>query len=380
MADAVANAGSDPTVIAQSALPTSQVLSGSGTAGSGGSTITAYSWSIVDGPAGHGASLTGATTATPTLTNIDTWGNYRILLVVTDDASTPNVSVSRTAPDIQSDGTVLPAAPESAFVTVRVKSTGREIQKPAQGERDHKALLHAHVAAIEQNKLDFDNRTVNGISDVAAPETTGPNLDYLCDGSYATQSGSAGGTDLHLHDGPAVDAATTSVRGTATAAEAPVDPATPKFVTQDRHRYAGFVNSTMVGGSHVLGTIATPTTSGNQSTGNWHAYAEEAGSIEEFAVSMSDAGTTAGGGYTFTLYIMTEAQFVADNFGGATTVGTAVIGAPSADNEPGYARSTGLATAYSDRSVLVVKATTAPGTAPAQGSGLSITIFCRKKF
>lgn len=69
-------------------LPTASVLlDGSGSLPSGGATsITAYQWVLLSKPVGSAAALTGATTATPTLTNVDTIGDYNIFLKVTDDA------------------------------------------------------------------------------------------------------------------------------------------------------------------------------------------------------------------------------------------------------------------------------------------------------
>jgi hypothetical protein len=69
-------------------LPTATVLlDGSGSIPSGGATtITGYQWILVDKPVGSAASLTDATTATPTLNDVDTVGNYIVFLIVTDDA------------------------------------------------------------------------------------------------------------------------------------------------------------------------------------------------------------------------------------------------------------------------------------------------------
>lgn len=69
-------------------LPTATILlDGSGSLPSGGATtITAYAWTLVDKPPGAAATLTDATTATPTLNDVDIEGTYIVFLVVTDDA------------------------------------------------------------------------------------------------------------------------------------------------------------------------------------------------------------------------------------------------------------------------------------------------------
>lgn len=368
MADAVANAGSDQTIdLSSVSLPQNVNLTGSGTAGTGGTTISSYAWEIVDAPAGHGATLSSASAQNPTLNGVDTWGNYLLLLVVTDDAA--NVSDDNPY-----------TAPNSALVKIKVQSAKRGLEKVAAGERDYKTAYHALVDAAENNKVDLDALEVNDLSDVAAATTTGPNLDNLMDDSYATQSGSAGGTRLHKHEGSHVDAATTSARGAIICAEAPADSANPKAVTQDRVPLTAFVDSVHVAGTVTQGKVGTNTAAGNEGTSNCHWYAHEAITVTELTVSMADSGTTAGGGYVFTFYKMTEAQFVADNFGAATSIGTVTIAAPSSDNDPGYARTTGLSVAVAARELIVVKATTAPGSTGAMGSRAQLTAWCRRLY
>lgn len=366
MADAIATAGGG-TTLALSALPQNVSLTGSGTPGTGGSTISSYLWEIIDGPPGHGASLSSTTTQNPTLNNVDTWGNYLVLLVVTDDAA--NVSDSNPY-----------TAPNSARVLVKVQEDTLNLEKTANSERDTYTADVLVVSSLKTLQDDFDSRTVNQISDVSAGTSTGPHLDNLMDDSYATQSGSAGGTRLHKHEGDHVDAATTSDRGAIKCAEAPVDAADPKAVTQDRVPLCALVDSVHVSGTVTQGKVGTNTAAGNEGTANAHWYAHETFTVTELTVSMSDSGTIAGGGYVWTFYKMSEAQFVADNFGAATTIGTVTIAAPSSDNAPGYGRTTGLSVSVGQRELVVAKATTAPGTTGAMGSRAALTAWARRLY
>ena len=78
----VASAGSD----VQTAATTNRTLSGSGTGGVG---TLSYAWVLTTRPSGSSASITSATSASATLTGIDTSGAYHCTLTVTDSAGTP---------------------------------------------------------------------------------------------------------------------------------------------------------------------------------------------------------------------------------------------------------------------------------------------------
>jgi hypothetical protein len=77
-----ASAGSD----VQTAATTNRTLSGSG---SGGVGSLSYAWVLTTKPAGSSASITSASSASATLTGIDTSGAYHCTLTVTDSAGTP---------------------------------------------------------------------------------------------------------------------------------------------------------------------------------------------------------------------------------------------------------------------------------------------------
>ena len=161
-----------------------------------GTSISSYKWYILDGPSSHGASLVSSTIQSPTLQNIDTWGNYRLLLVVTNDVGTK----SEEDPNL---------APDSAFMTVRLISAQTDLEKPAKGERNWHTKYHAAVGVLDQ--LDDDFRDVTGTHTIAFHDTTatGAELDILTGAGYATDDETATGTKLHKHAGTHVDLATT---------------------------------------------------------------------------------------------------------------------------------------------------------------------------
>lgn len=178
MADALANAGADVTD-PESGFG-SQAFTGTGTPGTGGTTISAYAWTLVGKPPGSSAALTGASTATVTLVP-DIVGNYRLFLVVTDDVG----NVSESDPY---------QAPDAAFTQYRVELTNTGLQKLAPGERNYtEPGPHAVVDYLE---------------DTVAPK---------------------------------IAPATTSAIGIVKLKDAPVDAANPKAITQDRITYTTLV-------------------------------------------------------------------------------------------------------------------------------------------
>lgn len=169
--------------LAQSALTTTvQVFADAVDSEDGSATFT-FSWSILDKPSGSSASFDNATLQNPTLQNVDTWGNYRLFCIAT------NTSTSATSEDDQ----IL--APNSAFVTVRVNSTNRGLEKPAKGERDWHTRAHEWVSAIEDTDLeDLDNVSITTLAtnDLLRYDGTnwvnGANLTHLGDVTISNPS------------------------------------------------------------------------------------------------------------------------------------------------------------------------------------------------
>ena len=142
MALPLADAGGPYSNINYSSLPTSQVLSGSGTPGTGGTTIVGYAWTLIDVPTGSGASLSSGTAQNPTLNGIDLPGTYIAKLVVTDDAG--GVSESATI-DV----------PDAAFAYVCALTEHADLEIPGYSERNWKDKLTGWAAKIDELTGDF---------------------------------------------------------------------------------------------------------------------------------------------------------------------------------------------------------------------------------
>jgi len=102
-----------------------------------------------------------------------------------------------------------------------------------------------------------------------------------------------------------------------------------------------------------------------------------AGVVTEATITMRDGGTIAGGGYTAVLYHMTTAQFLANDFAGATTITSIAIPAPAADNQAVHVTVSGLTSAITATRVLALRITAAPAAALALGQGLTATVAWR---
>lgn len=105
-----------------------------------------FSWSILQKPTGSSASFVNANVQNPVLDNVDTWGNYRLFCIATSSAGGTS----------QSDPIL---APNTSFVSVRVLSENRDLQKMSAGERDWHTYAHEWVQSIE----DMSVSTLNDV-------------------------------------------------------------------------------------------------------------------------------------------------------------------------------------------------------------------------
>lgn len=140
-------------------LPTTAQLYGGGSDSSDPSAAFTFSWSIVHRPSTSNAALDDVALQNPTLGAVDVWGNYLLFLIVTNSATG---QTSETDPL---------AAPQSAFVTVRVQSEELGLEKPAAGERDWYTIAHQWVDTIEDHEgrldtLEADTTDLNELTDV----------------------------------------------------------------------------------------------------------------------------------------------------------------------------------------------------------------------
>lgn len=140
---AYASANVDPTVsqdlvLNQESLPYSpQVVYGEGNDTDNPAATFTYAWSIVSDIGESGINITNTTAQNPTVASIDTWGNYRLFLVVTNTA---------TGETSESDPLL---APDSAFMVIRVKSAQLDLEKPASGERNWFSAAYDWVEQLE---------------------------------------------------------------------------------------------------------------------------------------------------------------------------------------------------------------------------------------
>jgi len=158
MALPLADGGGPYSNITYASLPTSQVLSGSGTPGTGGTTIVGYAWTLIDVPTGSGASLSSGTAQNPTLNGIDLPGTYIAKLVVTDDAG--GVSESATI-DV----------PDAGFAYVCALTEHAALEIPGNSERNWKDKLTGWADALDAAVGDFVPATTSAQGTVQLSES-----------------------------------------------------------------------------------------------------------------------------------------------------------------------------------------------------------------
>jgi hypothetical protein len=212
---------------------------------------------------------------------VDTWGNYRLFLVVTDD--TPEVSEADPV-----------EAPSSAFVVVRVTGQYEPIQRLAPGERDYELVTNAWAEKINALRNDHDSQTIAD-HDTSA---TGAQLDELVGG---------GATALHSHGAGGIAVATELATGTVLLAEAPQNPAAPKVSTQDRFKLCAQVAGTMATTGFQPGVVDVP------GAGNWSKACaawliDEACYLDSIDCTIFDGGSAAGV-YQLGVYEQTTGEF-----------------------------------------------------------------------
>lgn len=347
--------------LANSAIPTTVALTGAGTDPDGGS-ITGWKWYILSKPSGSSASLSDDEVQSPNLLNVDVWGNYRLLLVVTDSSA----EESETDP-VQ--------APDSALTVVRVAGPGSGVQRIAPGERNYIDVLNAWPYAIETLWNAFAD---HGIEDHDGTVTTGSELDLLSQGGYATDDGLSTGTSLHIHPGSAVDVASVSAPGVVLLDEAPVSAGAPKAVTRDRVYLNGFRNDTLRDTGTQLGVIAIPETNGeSESALDW--TIPEAMTLVSYHFRLHDGGKN-GESYEFKVYAVTETQFKANDWGSGTLLQTITMSQSSSGGDTHKPTTQNVASASDAISAGLIVAVVCTGEPATElGGGLSVTIRAVRK-
>ena len=354
MAVPVAVAGSDVTH-AFSALPQSPIFDGSGSLCDPGRAIVGYTWAIMDKPAGSAAVLLNGTTATPTLSGADLWGNFRLFLVVVDDAA-----------DVSEGNPLL--APDSAFVHVRVTGDLSGLEKLADGERNYNPKRNAYAQEIEDLYADAAAQDIAVGHGTAA---TGAQLDTLVGGSSAT--------GLHTHAAADVPTATTAAKGVMLLAEAPVDPANPRAVTQDYGETNLRANGTMLASGYAPGKVGAKDLTGGCAEPHAVKRFSKACTVETVYGTMSDGGLN-GTPTVVKLYDCTEAQYIAGTVASAGTLVATLTFTPATNHTPASASSTGLTHALVAGRILAAVVDSAPTDVRDMGHELDITVTWKRAF
>lgn len=350
--------------LASLALPQDVQLYGAAEDDEDGSPVWTWEWTILQKPTGSSAELDNDSSQNPTLEGVDVWGNYLLFLVATN---THNGNA-------QSENDPL-LAPTTAFVVVRVKSATRGLQKLAPGERNYHEQIHEVVAALEG--VGSGDHDIQSHSDVA--NATGADLDVLVSQGLADDPNDAG-KDLHTHRGTSVEKATTAAQGVVFLEDAPVDPANPKAITQERLLFTGQSDVSQTAAGPTLGiTVNDLSVLPNRSKGHLIFYVREAIQLDRWDVQLLDGGALKET-FEFNLFKAVSAanlksNTLADiNGAGGTTISEAV----GAAHEPlvGF-KNLGAGFDIAAGNYLVVVVSEAPELN--MGAGLQVTIWARRK-
>jgi hypothetical protein len=371
---------SDPVIeLANDNLPIDVNLYGNAVDSNDANAVFTYSWSILSQThqspqvilSGNGA------VQNPTLEQVNTWGNIRCFLVVTNQ---------NTGETSQTDPL---RAPDSAFVTVRVKSAAAVIQKIASGERNWHNDADDWAQAIEDlasGNQGLPPHTITDHTDVV--DATGEDLEVLTGGGYANDpdvgSPNPNGA-LHIHHGDQVDEATRNTRGTVNI-ETAAGPATA--INVERIVLTSSIMFVLLRNGEVIPKIAPLDFRGNNAGGvnrvtssNLATWLPPSGTtIQEFHVSFIDGGTKDplqnGGQYLFDLVIGSQADFEADAM---QRVNINLTGAPAVDNGPLFLSQNNIGFPIGQK-ILGLKCISGPvKAANTLGAGLTVTVVLTRE-
>lgn len=316
MAAPIMNAGSD-VVLAYAVLgPVNQALTGAATVTLPGTAMASWLWELVEKPSGSSAALSSTSAQNPTLNGIDVVGTYRLFLQGTDNA----------AQSAESDKLL---APSSAFVTVSVTTQYAALHKPSPGQRDWHDEYWALIDVVDALK----NTTDTHIADTADPHQT------LANTATVSVSNDPTAGEVLQATGPAAAQWTTAAAATPVSAvgtlgkiecaETPFSAPNPKAVTRDKVSFeikvpgtlkaAGFSPWEIDEPGSVLGVAGASDPSVYHATFAvpWNFYLDD-------VIFMMEDGGSAGSGYTFSVYNVSSAQFLANT--STANIGTINIG------------------------------------------------------
>ena len=357
----------DPVItLANTNLPVDVNLYGNAVDSSDNAPVFLYQWSILSQThQDPQISLSGGgAVQNPVLEQVNTWGNVRCFLVVTNQNSG---ETSETDPL---------RAPSSAFVTVRLKSPSAVIQKIASGERNWHNDADEWATAIENlasGNQGLPPHTITDHTDVV--DATGADLEALSSGGYANDPDDPA-NPLHIHHGDHVDAASRNTRGTVTIESAG---GAARAINIERIVLTASVMWTYLDNGQLVPYIAPmtieddPNVAHSPNLATWYLKTADL-RIQQFTVAMADGGTSQpqnkGGSYVFDLAAGTEQNF-RDN--AMVRLGVNLSGAPAVDNGPMILSQGGLDIPVADK-VLGIIAPEGPGKLVSDSLGRNLTV------
>ena len=236
----------EPPIVTPASLG-AQPLYGYAADSTDGSPVWVWSWSIIAAPDNSTAAIAASNVQNISVQNFNQWGNLRLFLVATN---TNNGQTSETDPL---------KAPSSAFVTIKVRSPKRSIQKMAAGERNWMGAAWEWAQAIEN--MDTGLPPHNIIDHLDVVDATGADLENLTGGGYAIDpdgtnaANPQGYSILHKHYGSDVDAASTSSLGVVKLSDAPSDPLNPVVLNKERIVWTSKSEATLNKAGLVTGIV-----------------------------------------------------------------------------------------------------------------------------
>lgn len=130
-------------------LPRTVQMDGSSSTCDSGRTIAAYLWTLIEAPEGSSTTLTGATTATPTIT-LDRAGTFLFVLKVTDSAAEVSDTDVRTMPASAYAALQVPTSVLGLVIPAwQQRLCSRQLQRSFHAIDAEIGLIRGRLAALE---------------------------------------------------------------------------------------------------------------------------------------------------------------------------------------------------------------------------------------
>ena len=150
--------------IAETALPTTAILTAEGSDSSDPSAIFNYSWYVIDLPTGSVAALSSDVGASVQF-DADVWGTYRIFCIAENAATSETSSTNPVT------------APLNSFINISVTSEKYSLEKPAKSQRNWQEKYWHLVDTVENITIDSATFSLAGKSEIATAYDIAKHLD-----------------------------------------------------------------------------------------------------------------------------------------------------------------------------------------------------------